>query len=166
MPESSSPFSHLVELLPHRLPMRLVETVIDLAPGETARTERRTRADDWFFQGHFPGDPIVPAIILVELLAQTGGLAAATGEEDRGAGAGDRGSGVGDRRALASPVSLRLAALGGFKFPDAARPGETLEATARVVGRMGALIKIEGEVTADGRPVATGSLTLAHVRPT
>jgi 3-hydroxymyristoyl/3-hydroxydecanoyl-(acyl carrier protein) dehydratase len=56
-----------------------------------------------------------------------------------------------------------VAAVGPFKFPAAAGAGATLDARARVAGRMGGLIKIEGTVTADGVLVATGSLTLAHV---
>ncbi len=58
---------------------------------------------------------------------------------------------------------LRVAALGPFKFPSGARPNQQLEARARVVGRMGAIIKIEGEVFADGTLVAIGSVTLADV---
>ena len=82
--------------------------------------------------------------MLIEMLAQAGGIAAAASKE-----------------AVAVPVQLRVAAVGPFKFPAAAGPGQLLEARARVAGRLGPLIKIEGEVTADGRVVATGSLTLA-----
>ena len=57
-------------------------------------------------------------------------------------------------------LALRVAAIGSFKFPAAAVPGAVLEARARVAGRLGRLIKIEGEVTADGVLVASGSLTL------
>jgi 3-hydroxyacyl-[acyl-carrier-protein] dehydratase len=135
-----------VDLLPHRPPMRLVETIADLVAGESARGLRVTRPEDWYFQGHFPGDPVVPAIVLIELLAQTGGLAAQSGGESSG-----------------SPVMFRLAALGPFKFPAGARPHQTLDARARVVGRIGGLIKIEGEVLADGVRVAIGSVTLADV---
>src|SRR5438105_13370658 len=116
----------LVDLLPHRAPMRLVEEILDVTPGEFARGRRVAKADDWYFQGHFPGDPVVPAIVLIELLAQTGGLAAASDE----------------RRA--TPM-LRLAALGPFTFPSAARPNQQLEARARVVSRIGMLVRIEGE---------------------
>jgi 3-hydroxyacyl-[acyl-carrier-protein] dehydratase len=122
--------------------MRLVEEVLSIVAGKSVRTRRVAHPTDWYFLGHFPDNPIVPAVILVELLAQSGGIAAAS---DDSAPAG----------------GLRLAALGGFKFPAAAGPGAVLEATARVVGRVAGLIKIEGEVTADGRRVAVGSLTLS-----
>jgi 3-hydroxyacyl-[acyl-carrier-protein] dehydratase len=135
-----------IALLPHRPPMRLVEQVVEVRPGESARCTRVARGEDWFFQGHFPDVPVVPAIVLVELLAQTGGLAAGS----------TQGSG--------EPLALRVAALGGFKFPRGAGAGVTLEATARVAGKMGGLYKIEGEVTADGALVASGSLTLAEAR--
>jgi 3-hydroxyacyl-[acyl-carrier-protein] dehydratase len=137
-----------LSLLPHQPPMRLVERVLDVTPGVSARCTRVTHPDDWFFQGHFPGQPVVPAIILVELLAQTGGLAIGSTAE----GGTD------------ASLALRVAAFGGFKFPRAAGPGMTLQADARLAGRMGALYKIEGEVTADGQVVASGSLTLAEAR--
>ena len=133
-----------VDELPHRPPMRLVEEIADLVEGESARGLRVARPEDWYFQGHFPGDPVVPAIVLIELLAQTGGLAAASGPPGSGHG-------------------LRVAAVGPFKFPGGARPHQVLDARARVVGRIGGLIKIEGEVLADGVRVAIGSVTLADV---
>ena len=133
-----------IDLLPHRPPMRLVEEIADLVAGESARGLRVARPEDWYFQGHFPDDPVVPAVVLIELLAQTGGLAAASDGE--------------------KVTMLRVAAIGPFKFPGGARPHQLLDARARVVGRMGGLIKIEGEVLADGVRVAVGSVTLADVR--
>ena len=151
-------------LLPHRPPMRLVAEVVAIDPGCRAICRRPTSVDDWFFDGHFPGEPVVPAVVLVELLAQTGGLAIGSGAIGSGAagsetsGSGAMGPGAGE------PLALRVAALGTFKFPGAAVAGDVLEATARVVGRMGGLYKIEGEVTVDGRTVGAGSVTLAEAR--
>lgn len=136
----------LIASLPHRPPMRLVEHVLEVVPGQLARATRVAHPDDWYFDGHFPSRPVIPAIALVELLAQTGGLAAG-----------------GALAATPGELQLRVAAFSGFKFPAAAGPGALLEATARVTGRMGALIKIEGQVTADGTVVAAGGLTLADV---
>jgi 3-hydroxymyristoyl/3-hydroxydecanoyl-(acyl carrier protein) dehydratase len=83
--------------------------------------------------------------MLIEMLAQTGGIAAASAPAPE----------------PTRPRQLRVAAVGPFKFPAAAGPGQLLEAHARIAGRLGPMIKIEGEVTADGLTVAKGSLTLA-----
>jgi 3-hydroxyacyl-[acyl-carrier-protein] dehydratase len=136
----------LLASLPHRPPMRLVEHVLEIVPGQLARATRVAHAHDWYFDGHITSRPVIPAIALVELLAQTGGLAAA-----------------GALTSAPDDLQLRVAAFSGFKFPAAAGPGALLEATARVIGRMGSLIKIEGQVTADGTVVAAGGLTLADV---
>src|SRR5262245_32104206 len=113
----------LVARLPHREPMRLVEEVLEIVPGQRARTSRVARSTDWYFDGHFPGHPVIPAIALIELVAQTGGLAAATAQDS-------------------SPsMNLRVAAVTGFKFPASAGPGAVLECTADVVARMQSLIR-------------------------
>jgi 3-hydroxyacyl-[acyl-carrier-protein] dehydratase len=137
-----------IDRLPHRPPMRLIDAIVELESGVRCVARRRTRRDDFFFQGHFPERPIVPAVMLVEMLAQAGGLAAAP--------AGDAADG---------PVELRVAAFGTCKFPAAAGPDQDLEIDARLVGRLGGLYKIQGQVRADGVVVATGELTLADPPP-
>ena len=136
-----------LDFLPHKPPMRLIDEIRELVPGQRATGARRAGAADFYFDGHFPHQPVVPAIILVEMLAQVGGLAAGAPADGR----------------VQAPLQLRIAGLGPFKFPAAAGPGADLEARARVAGRLGGLYKIEGEVTADGLVVATGSVTLAAV---
>lgn len=125
--------------------MRLLEDVVSVGPAKEAIAGRLAKREDFYFQGHFPDDPVVPAVILIEMVAQVGGLAAGvpdTGDEPR-------------------PLQLRVAAIGPFKFPATARPGARLEASARVIGHRGGLYKIDGAVTADGIVVAIGSVTLA-----
>jgi 3-hydroxyacyl-[acyl-carrier-protein] dehydratase len=135
-----------LSLLPHALPMRLVEEIVEIVPGERCRARRVAHVGDFYFQGHFPDNPVVPASILVELIAQVGGLAAGSQNVDP----------------IAGPLQLRVAAIGPCKFPAAAGAGAVLEATARVVGRLGDLYKVEGEVMADGRLIAAGAVTLAR----
>ncbi|MEO7274821.1 MAG: FabA/FabZ family ACP-dehydratase [Vicinamibacterales bacterium] len=137
-------------LLPHRPPMRLLDDITELVPGQRARGCREVRDDDFFFDGHFPGEPIVPAVILVEMIAQVGGLAV-------GAPA--------DPTATSEPARLRVAALGPFRFNGAVRPGARLTIDARVLGRFGGLFKVEGRVHADGVLVADGSVTLGTAGP-
>lgn len=130
-----------VELgLPHRPPFLFVDAVTHIEPGREAEAVRCFPADDPVFNGHFPGNPIVPGVLLTEALAQTAGLAA---------------GGEGKRRFL-------LSAVRSMKFPAPARPSESIRLHARKAGEIGGLLQFETRAEVDGRTVAEGTVVLAE----
>jgi 3-hydroxyacyl-[acyl-carrier-protein] dehydratase len=140
-PEHAAPPLDPISLgLPHREPFVFVDAVTELAAGERARGVRTFAADDAIFRGHFPGDPIVPGVLLVEALAQLAGIAAG-GE------------------------GLRLAAIRAMKFPAAARPGEKIELRAVKLGAVGGLWQFGVEARVAERVVAEGVIVLGATAP-
>ena len=66
----------IMELLPHRYPFLLVDRIIDLIPGEKVTALKNVTINEPFFQGHFPQEPIMPGVLIVEAMAQAGGVLA------------------------------------------------------------------------------------------
>lgn len=125
--------------LPHRAPFIFVEEVRALVPGESAECVQTFPPDEPFFRGHFPGDPLVPGVILTEALAQTAGLAA--GQPGR---------------------AFRLTAIRGMKFLRAVRPAEEITLTARKVAVVGPLWQFEVAARVRGEVVAEGVVVLSE----
>ncbi|SRR5581483_1221518 len=72
------------QILPHRAPFLLIDEVLELEPGRRVVAQRAVRPDDWWFPGHFPGRPVMPGVLIVEAMAQTGAVAVLVEEENRG----------------------------------------------------------------------------------
>jgi 3-hydroxyacyl-[acyl-carrier-protein] dehydratase len=129
-------------ILPHREPFLLIDEVLELEPGERVVARKTVRADEWYLSGHFPGRPVMPGVLIVEAMAQTGAVAVLSEEANRG------------RLAL-------FAGIDGVRFKRVVEPGDELELTCeleRVRGPVG-----RGKVTAtvDGELAARGTLTFA-----
>lgn len=64
----------IMEALPHRYPFLLIDRVIDLDPGKSITAIKNVSANEPFFQGHFPGRPVMPGVLIIEAMAQAGGV--------------------------------------------------------------------------------------------
>jgi len=74
----------IMELIPHRYPFLLIDRVIELIPGEKAVGIKNVTANEWFFQGHFPGMPVMPGVLILEALAQLGAVIVLQDQDNRG----------------------------------------------------------------------------------
>lgn len=129
--------------LPHGASFRFVETLVSLDPGRSGVGNYRIRGDEGFLEGHFPGHPIMPGVILIEAIAQLGGIVAQT---DPG---------------VPKMADLRLAAVRAAKILGAAVPGQTLMIHAQLEGRLENLVQIGGEIRLDGQLLASAKVTLS-----
>jgi 3-hydroxyacyl-[acyl-carrier-protein] dehydratase len=126
--------------LPHREPFIFIDAVLETAPGERAVCCKTFSAEEPFFRGHFPGDPLVPGVIITEALAQTAGLA--IGEPGK---------------------AFRLSAIKAMKFLAAVRPGQEIRLQARKVATVGGLWQFEVNASVAAMTVAEGVIVLADV---
>ena len=128
--------------LPHRPPFVFVRKLIACEPGVSAECETQFAKDDPIFAGHFPGDPLVPGVILTEALAQTAGIVAASAHAEN------------------SQPRFLLSAIRQMKFFRGIRPEERIILRAQKLGAVDELLQFEVEALIDSKQVAAGSLVL------
>jgi len=115
--------------LPHGEEFRFVQEITVLDPGVSAVGVYRISGDELFLPGHFPENPMWPGVIMVESIAQLGGVAAQSSAEH------------------SRLENMRLTAIKNAKILGSAEPGAMLEIEVKVEGRMGSLIQISGKVS-------------------
>lgn len=128
--------------LPHGPDFRFIDDLDELVPGQSGSAHYLLRGDEPFLAGHFPGAPLMPGVLLIEAVAQLGGVVAQSHPD------------------LLPLRDLRLAAVHNARITGSAEPGELLLLDARVLGRMDTLIQVEGCVRIGSRLVLTTKLTL------
>src|ERR671939_1354954 len=129
------------ELLPHRYPFLLVDRIVELAPRERIVGVKQVTINEPFFQGHFPGAPVMPGVLVVEALAQVGAILALREIEQR-------------EQKLVLFTGIETA-----RFRQPVVPGDTLvlEVTALRIGSR--VQRMRGEAKVEGRLVAGAELT-------
>ena len=134
--------AQIEEILPHRDPFLLLDEIIELEPGVRVVARKRVRDDEWYLAGHFPGRPIMPGVLIVEAMAQTGAVAVLAEEENRG------------KLAL-------FAGIDDVRFKRIVQPGDELELTCVLERVRGPIGRGKARATVDGQLAARGVLTFA-----
>ena len=130
----------IMEILPHRPPFLLVDRIVECEPGESAKGIKCVSMNEPFFPGHFPGQPIMPGVLILEALAQTGAVAALSLPENRG----------------------KLAVFGGVKncrFKKPVTPGDVLELSCELVEQRGPIGYGKAVARVGGKIAAQAELT-------
>lgn len=130
------------EIIPHRDPFLFLDEVVELVPGERVVAVKEVRAEEPHFAGHFPGQPIMPGVLMVEALAQAGAVAALSLPENRG------------KLAL-------FAGIDGVKFKRMVTPGDTLRLEVQMTRMRGSIGRGEGQVLVDGELACKATITFA-----
>jgi 3-hydroxyacyl-[acyl-carrier-protein] dehydratase len=129
-------------ILPHREPFLLIDEVVELEPGVRVVARKSVRSDEWYLSGHFPGRPIMPGVLIVEAMAQTGAVAVLSEDENRG------------RLAL-------FAGIDDVRFKRLVEPGDELELSCELERVRGPIGKGRATAHVAGELAARGLLTFA-----
>ena len=132
------------KIIPQREPFLMIDEVEEYIPGESATAYKNVSLDEYYFKGHFPGNPIMPGVLIVESLAQTGAVAIISMEENKG------------KNALFGGIDK-------LRFKRQVVPGDRLKLEVKIIKKKGPIGIGEAIATVDGKVAAKGELTFAIV---
>jgi 3-hydroxyacyl-[acyl-carrier-protein] dehydratase len=131
--------NEIMKLLPHRYPFLLVDKIVDLKPGESAVGVKNVTINEPFFQGHFPGQPIMPGVLVIEAMAQVAGVMAfSSGMEGK---------------------SVYFMSIDNAKFRRPIVPGDQVMMEIKVLKQRGNVWRFSGAATVDGKVVSEAEFT-------
>jgi 3-hydroxyacyl-[acyl-carrier-protein] dehydratase len=136
-------FDEILRSLPHAFPFRVIDRILEIEKGKRAITLKNVSTDEPYFLGHFPKEPMMPGVLILEAMAQTGGLAFESSFEK-----GEEGV----------PV---LASIEEFRLKKRVIPGDQLIIEAEVLRIFSNLAKVKVLAKVEGETVAEGTLVLA-----
>ncbi len=130
----------IMDIIPHRQPMLLIDTIEELEPGVRAVGKKCVSYNEPYFAGHFPGEPVMPGVLIVEALAQTGAVAILSSEEFKG-------------------KTAYLGAVSNAKFKRKVLPGDVLTLETELIRRKGPIGIAKAVASVDGQTAVTAELT-------
>ena len=136
--------NEIMKIIPQRPPFLMIDKVEEIKPGESAIAYKNVCINEPHFQGHFPGNPIMPGVLIIEALAQTGACAILSLDEYKG------------KNALFGGVDK-------LRFKKPVLPGDVLKVEVKIIKRKGTIGVGEAIATVDGKVAVKGELTFAVV---
>jgi 3-hydroxyacyl-[acyl-carrier-protein] dehydratase len=134
--------AEIAKILPHRYPFALVDRILDYEPGKWAIGRKCVSMNEQFFCGHFPGQPVMPGVLLLEALAQTGAVAILSVPENRG------------------KIAL-FAGINKARFKKQVTPGDVVELTCELTRQDGPIGLGKAVARIDGKIAVTAELMFA-----
>lgn len=132
----------IMEIIPHRQPFLLIDTIEELEPGKRAVAKKCVSYNEPFFGGHFPGEPVMPGVLIIEALAQAGAVAILSEPEFKG-------------------KTAYFGAINSAKFKQKVVPGDVLMLELEVIKVKGPVGVGKATATVDGKVVTQAELTFA-----
>lgn len=132
------------EIIPHRDPFLLIDEVTELEPGVSVKAKKYLKPDEYWYKGHFPGQPITPGVLMIEMLAQAGAVCALSLPENKG----------------------KIAVFTGIdkaRFRGQVLPGDTLELSVVMTDRKGPVGFGRAVATVNGKKMVTAEISFAVV---